>query len=628
MGGSALGGRRTTRSARSSSRTADARTPTTTSSARPVVCRVTASRSSGLEATWRSACPVSSLASTLSVSSRVRGLASAAVTRRSSSPLAASSAAMRSSTRFRTSERAISSGSEPASARSMTRAISGADRTSSTASSSGPRQARAAARAGKNAARPAVWAKLERSRSSFGSMAPLSPVVRRPRRSRSDGTPAGGRCASRWSAFFPLFQPLFLPLLLHLRGLLLRADVRRLDERRAAAPAEDHADEDDGEADVERGRDELLAHGVRGRRGRVRVAVEGERVERLVDADAARREREQVRELIRSEHAHDRAEAHRNPVRREKDDDHSDLGHVATHLRKQHELHVRAEVAEDRGAFLGPHPHHFDPVPEDPHEDRDEEDRAGDDPEGEHGMVGDRIPLIAELELERAGDLGEEVEVDEGPDDHVEDLLDHVAGEDSRERRPADDRDVHDERHERAHVRGDDVVQRNAGRVRGEHGHVRHTAGVRIAQDPVPAECGQQGLGALEEAAQNHVAERDVGDRVPQALQPTPDVDADRLQNEEDDEDPYEPGGDPQDAPPRMLTRGRRAELDGGIGHPREPNVPSSLTRHGDAQSLLGADQVIRVLGGSVDVELHPAHTPGELAVLLPVVVADRRRGV
>ena len=65
--------RRTTRSARSSSRAAEARTPPTPSSARPVVCFAIASRSSGLDATWRRACCVSSLASTLSVSSSGRG---------------------------------------------------------------------------------------------------------------------------------------------------------------------------------------------------------------------------------------------------------------------------------------------------------------------------------------------------------------------------------------------------------------------------------------------------------------------------------------------------------------------------------------------------------------------------
>src|SRR4249919_692588 len=84
-----------------------------------------------------------------------------------------------------------------------------------------------------------------------------------------------------------------LPLLaarLHLDCLDLRVAVRVLDELGSATPAEDLADENDREADVERGCDELLPDGVRrGGRG-VRVAVEGERVERLVDPDAARRE--------------------------------------------------------------------------------------------------------------------------------------------------------------------------------------------------------------------------------------------------------------------------------------------------------------------------------------------------
>ena len=81
---------------------------------------------------------------------------------------------MRSSTRLRASERASSSGSEPASARSRTRAISGADRTSSTASSIGARQARATARAGKNAARPATSASPARCSPSFDAITAVS----------------------------------------------------------------------------------------------------------------------------------------------------------------------------------------------------------------------------------------------------------------------------------------------------------------------------------------------------------------------------------------------------------------------------------------------------------------------
>ena len=213
----ARGGRRTTRSARSSSRSAEARRPPTISSASPVVCRAIASRSSGLEATCRRALCISSLASTLSVSSSVCGLRKASVTRRSSSPLAASSAAMRSRTRWRTSERASSSGSDPASARSMTRAISGADRTSSTASSIGPRQARAAARAGKKTARPAASARpglaLVRSLAALhdavapGVFADACPYPGLPTgcsatsglRCRRPSTPAAADVLPRWS---------------------------------------------------------------------------------------------------------------------------------------------------------------------------------------------------------------------------------------------------------------------------------------------------------------------------------------------------------------------------------------------------------------------------------------------
>src|SRR5215208_7197931 len=197
IGRSVRARRPTSCSALSSSRGAEARTLPTTSSASPVVCRATASRSSGLDATWRSARCVSSLASTLSVSSSVRGLASAAVASRSSSPLAASSATTRSSTRCRTSERANSSGRSPASARSTTRAISGEDRTSSAASSSRPRQACAAARAGKKAARPAAAASPERCSSASDAVTRPRAVpetrsarrqVRPPRRCRRRGS--------------------------------------------------------------------------------------------------------------------------------------------------------------------------------------------------------------------------------------------------------------------------------------------------------------------------------------------------------------------------------------------------------------------------------------------------------
>ena len=154
--------RRTGRSTRSSSRTAEERTIPRTSSNNPVVCRKIASRTSGLAATSRRACFVASLASTRSVNSSAFGLAKAALRSLSNSPLEASSATTRSMTRWRTIERAISSGSGPASALSTRRAISGAESTSSTADSNSSRQARAAVRAEKKAARPAAPARPER----------------------------------------------------------------------------------------------------------------------------------------------------------------------------------------------------------------------------------------------------------------------------------------------------------------------------------------------------------------------------------------------------------------------------------------------------------------------------------
>ena len=131
-------------------------------------------------------------------------------------------------------------------------------------------------------------------------------------------------------------------------------------------------------------------------------------------------------------------------------------------------------------------------------------------------------------------------------DDEVKDLLDDVAAEHAGERRALDDRDVHEEHHERAHVRGHEVVERHAGGVRGEHRHVRDAARVGVAQDPVPAECRQDCLQALEEAPQDEVAERDVGDGVPELREPAPDVDPHQLQEDEDDERPDDPRCDPQ----------------------------------------------------------------------------------
>ena len=139
----------------SSMRTVPRRSSAISSSKIPAVCSVKAARNSGLDTIWRSAPRNSSLRTIRSVSSIVRGLPRAPATSRSSSPLAASSPTIRSSTRCSTTERASSSGSGPASARSVSRVSSGIT-WSSAAASSGAREARAAARAGKKASRPAA----------------------------------------------------------------------------------------------------------------------------------------------------------------------------------------------------------------------------------------------------------------------------------------------------------------------------------------------------------------------------------------------------------------------------------------------------------------------------------------
>src|SRR6476619_4125686 len=383
---------------------------------------------------------------------------------------------------------------------------------------------------------------------------------------------------------------------LHLRRLLLRVGVRVLDELRAAAPAEDDADQHDREDDVERRRDELLAERVGGGGRRARVALERERVERLVDAEAARCEGEQVRELVRAENAHHRPEGDRDRVRREEDDDDEHLGDVPADLREQDEAGVRAEVAEDRGALLRLLPHPLDPPPEDPQEKHDQEESGGDDPEHEHRVIGDRVALVAEPEVERALDLDEEVQVDQRPDHHVEDLLDEVAGENPRERRAANDRDVHHERDERADVGGEEVVERDSRRVRREHGHVRHAARVRVAENPVPAECGEGRLQCLEDAAEQDVDDRDVGEGVPELGDPAPHVDAGQVEQHEQQHEAEDPGDDLDDPTPL----GGLDERDRGLGHGQ------SLRR---SQLRLGCDVVPALLvGGRNDDRAEECH--------------------
>ena len=73
-----------------------------------------------------------------------------------------------------------------------------------------------------------------------------------------------------------------------------------------------------------------------GARGRgARRVVERRDVERLVDADTARRERRDVRERIASEHAEERVEADRDAVGGEQHGDDADLAAPAEQLRNE-----------------------------------------------------------------------------------------------------------------------------------------------------------------------------------------------------------------------------------------------------------------------------------------------------
>ncbi len=62
-----------------------------------------------------------------------------------------------------------------------------------------------------------------------------------------------------------------------------------------------------------------------------------------------------------------------------------------------------------------------------------------------------------------------------------------------------------------------------------------HAPGIRIAQDPIPAERGQGRLCTLKETAEDDVADRDLRYRVPELLEPAGDVNPGELEPADDD---------------------------------------------------------------------------------------------
>ena len=196
----------------------------------------------------------------------------------------------------------------------------------------------------------------------------------------------------------------------------------------------------------------------------------------------------------------------------------------------------------------------------------DQEHAAGDDPEEERRVC----VLLAEADVELARDGEEEVQVDRGPDDRVEDLLDEVRGDRSAERAGRDDRDEHQERHERPEVGRQEAVSGDADGVGGDDRPDRHLAGVGGAEDPVVRDACEDGLGRLEDERGDQVARRDRGHLVPEALDPALDVEAEQLADQKEDRDPENPGAD-LDEP--VTARARCGGLDcGGCAHSAEPS--------------------------------------------------------
>ena len=91
-------------------------------------------------------------------------------------------------------------------------------------------------------------------------------------------------------------------------------------------------------------------------------------------------------------------------------------------------------------------------------------DAAEDDGEGGRRVM----VLAAEADVEGRGHREEEIEIDEGAGGDEEDLLDEVGGDGAPEGRRRDDRDEHQQRHERAEIRGQEAVAGDPDGVGGE----------------------------------------------------------------------------------------------------------------------------------------------------------------
>ena len=149
---------------------------------------------------------------------------------------------------------------------------------------------------------------------------------------------------------------------------------------------------------------------------------------------------------------------------------------------------------EDLAALFCLLPEALQLVPEHPSEHEDQERTTDDDQQREQRVVAEP----AQLDVEGRSRLEEHQDVDERPDDGEEDLVDDVRGEDPREARAGDDRDEHQQRHERADVRRQEAVHPDTDRI-GRHDRPQRHPGLRVgvAENPVVGDPVERRLGHL-----------------------------------------------------------------------------------------------------------------------------------
>jgi hypothetical protein len=181
--------------------------------------------------------------------------------------------------------------------------------------------------------------------------------------------------------------------------------------------------------------------------------------------------------------------------------------------------------------------------PEDPAEDQEEQRRRGDDHDREARMRGH----IAEVQVERAGDAQEHVQVDEGASEGEEDLLHQVRRDRAPDRTTGDDRDEHQQGDERADVRGEKAVHRDTHRVRCDHRPELDFLPIGRFQDPVVRKAREEGLARLEYERCRRVPTRHRLDLVPKLHDPAPDADPEQLQHQPEKRQPSEPERDLDD---------------------------------------------------------------------------------